>query len=93
MYSLLFIGMGIAANIGNIAIQFIQPNLGWWGVFIFFGSLTAVSTTLLLFFNERPEMPLNFKFHVEARYTEKKQKAKLAKKQAKEAARKIQAQK
>ena len=52
VYSILFIGMAIAANIGIIAIDVILPQLGWLAVFLFFGALTVASTLLLLFFKE-----------------------------------------
>ena len=72
--------MGIAANIGNIAIQFIQPSLGWWGVFIFFGVLTCISTILLVFFNQRPNMPLLVKEEVDFKAAQKKAEKKALKK-------------
>jgi len=63
VYSILFIGMAIAANIGIVAIDVILPNLGWSAVFIFFGCLTVGSTLLLLFFKEggRPKHKKNRK--------------------------------
>ncbi len=54
VYSLLYISMAIAANIGIIASSFIMPSLGWSATFIFFGILTVFSALLLIMFNEKP---------------------------------------
>jgi hypothetical protein len=47
--------MAISACIGIIANSLILPIFGWYYVFAFFGTLSIISSIILLTFNDEPD--------------------------------------
>ncbi len=55
-YSILFLSMGAASDVGWLMTNFLLPAVGdWWYIFIIFDGMTCISLVLLVFFKVRPQ--------------------------------------
>lgn len=56
MYSLLFLSMGAASDVGWLMTNFLLAAVGnWWYIFIIFDGMTCVSLVLLVMFKVKPK--------------------------------------